>query len=342
MPANGVQELARQYRQLLFDYGYAESRDWPYAYAYFRNGIRIPDLGRSVEQEDSGVARRIDDPFSDEGFQEFVRVWNCPLSPSPGIRPTVTRLAYKIYRTQADLQAAMPDIFNGNYAEFRRWFLSSGAGEHALPDVFIAPFKSGEPPATSPDPVRKAMVADGDFWRVAAQPETASDSTQQQLFPQPSFAQQLSAGMAGLCSSRLALDIYRKRPDLQAFFPDPTGKDAVKYLVWLLTYGKREYRISRVFLSTLSRQWRAVVASLPSFRERLRYRTLLALANAVAVLGPLAGRVVRAHLLLRSLRTMNTLEGAGADEKSPPTQSDDPANGADAAVCYGAQTTPSE
>jgi hypothetical protein len=68
-----------------------------------------------------------------------------------------------------------------------------------------------------------------------------------------------------------------------------------------------EYQISSVFLSTLQRQWAAIVDSLPSFRERLRYRMLLALATLGASLGPLLGRALRAHLMLPSFEAIRTL-----------------------------------
>jgi hypothetical protein len=299
LPESGpLKELAEHYRQLLFDYGYSECRNWPYAYGYFSNGVRIPDLGRSIVQEDPSITDRITDPFSEEAFQEFVRVWNRPLPASSGQRPTITRLAYKVYRTRPDLQAAMPDVFNGDYHAFVKWLLSTDVGEHALPDVFLSPFKSVGPGDVSVAKSAKGEVlAGGDSWSLAAQSprDNGNDS---------GLAQLIWLGRAGLCVPRLALEIYSKRPDLQAFFPDPTGRDAVKYMVWLLSYGKREYRISKVFLSTLRRQWTAIIESLPNFWERLRYRMFLTLATLSAALGPLMGRAVRAHLMLHSFKAV--------------------------------------
>jgi hypothetical protein len=96
--------------------------------------------------------------------------------------------------------------------------------------------------------------------------------------------------------TRLAIQIYDKRPDLQAFFPDPAGGDAAEYLVWLLSYGKRQYALSEVFLSTLRRQWLAQVDRLPNVWFRLRYRALLHAAIVSAAVSPLLARMSRVPL----------------------------------------------
>ena len=292
LPESGaLRSLVEQYRRLLIDYGYNECRDWPYTYNYFANGVRIPDLGRSIDKEDAGIVDRIADPFSEEAFQEFVRVWNEPVR-TTNERPSITRLAYKIYRTRPELQAAMPDVFNGDYLRFLNWLLSSGAQEQSLPDVFLGPFKNGTRVAI---PARAEKIAShDDFWSTIV--DSSSDQTRNHL------AQLISAGQAGLSLPRLALKIHEKRPDLQAFFPDPLGRDGVRYLVWLLSYGRREYSISRVFLDRLYRQWNSVLDSLPNGWDRVRYRTFLALANIGSRLGALLGGSMRERLLLRVLR----------------------------------------
>lgn len=286
-----IDALSTEYQNLLLKYGYEQHRDWPYAFAIFENGQRIPDIGRSVHRECPDIAHSIENPFSEDGYREFVRIWNEPIDTSAD-GPVVTRLAYKLYRTRSDLQAAMPDIFNGDHWRFVRWLTGGGtSGELQLPDVFLAPFKANSVPENLFTPNRTqndAAIGAGDvFWR--AESERSGHGG-------PPLARAIAAGAARLALTRLAQEIYDKRPDLQVFFPDPCGRDSVKYLLWLLTFGKRQYTLSAVYLFALRRQWQAVVNSLPNPLSRLRYRALLFAATVVAKMEPAAGRFFQARL----------------------------------------------
>jgi hypothetical protein len=163
----------------------------------------------------------------------------------------------------------MPNVFNGDYRGFVRWLTLRAAGDHDLPDVFLAPFSTSN---EAPEPHAPNVGRYG-----ANCPKT---------HPTP--------------MTHLAWQIYNKRPDLQAFFPDPCGEDDTKYLVWLLSYGKRQYGISEVYLETLRRQWRVQIERLPSSWCRLRYRLLLNASIACAALSTLATRMPRVPLWLRT------------------------------------------
>ena len=260
-----LHSLVERYRKLLYNYGYRDCCLWPNAYGFFNNGTRIPDEGRSLHFESPAITAEIEDPFSEEGYQAFVHVWNQPLDEPDSKRPMITRLAYRLYRTRNDLQTAMPNIFEGDYREFVRWLTSAASTDHDLPDVFLAPFK------------RVPEVRD-------------APGIPQELLP---------AAGTHLKLTRLAHQIYSKRPDLQAFFPDPSGKDAAKYLVWLLSYGKRRYALSEVYLSTLRLQWEAEVARLPNVRLRLWYRTLLFGSVLTAAITPVVSPALKIPSWLR-------------------------------------------
>jgi hypothetical protein len=267
-----LQVVLQQYRELLYAYGYRESRGWPYAYGSFVNGTRIPDFGRPLHLEYPSITKRVSDPFSTEGYEACVQIWNEPLER----RPMMPQLAYRLYRANHDLQAAMPDVFHGHYQAFVRWLTSVGARDHDLPDAFLAGCRSEKPRA--PDDDR------------AARP----------------------APRAHIKLTRLAHQIYDKRPDLRAFFPDPSGEDAAKFLAWLLSYGKRQYALSEVYLSTLSRQWKAEVDRLPTLRARAWNRFLLAASMASAALTPILGHLFKipSSLLARSAKE-------GAEDVTP-------------------------
>jgi Lipopolysaccharide biosynthesis proteins, LPS:glycosyltransferases len=89
----------------------------------------------------------------------------------------------------------------------------------------------------------------------------------------PEQLNQLVAGEGKLKLTRLAQIIYETRPELQRSFPDPCGRDSVRFLTWILTYGKAEHHLAKPHLEPLRSQWNAVLDT-PS--ARLWHRLLLA------------------------------------------------------------------
>jgi len=99
----------------------------------------------------------------------------------------------------------------------------------------------------------------------------------------------MEAGGAGLRLSRLARAIYESRPDLQKWFPNPCGRDAVRFLTWLLTYGKMQYRLDQFFLAPLRQQWHAVLAA-NSFPAAVWHRAVYCAMAASVPLHRVMGR----------------------------------------------------
>ena len=107
-------------------------------------------------------------------------------------------------------------------------------------------------------------------------------------------------GNAKLHLSALARAIYESRSDLQQFFPDPCGRDSVRFLLWFLTYGAHEYRLADLLLAPLRKQWDAVVGSLDNPLQKVWYRCVLrTMAHSVK-------SRERARKLLSSARILRT------------------------------------
>lgn len=274
-----ARELVLQYRGRLYDQGYTECSRWPYAFGAFENGFAIPDVGRPTRFEAASVIARLSDPFSEEGYKAFIDLWNQPIQGPDGKPSEITRLAYRIYTAREEVQQAMPDVFGGDLVQFLSWVLSDGRKEFNLSDVLTAPIadavearkrqeaERGVRPKTSAPVVHEKVLRAlqvGGIWlsnEPPVQVETLNDL--------------IGSGRAKLQLSRLAAAIYDSRPDLHHFFPDPCGRDSVRFLLWFLTCGAREYKLSETLIAPLKRQWDAVVASLNNPLERAWYRLVL-------------------------------------------------------------------
>ena len=55
--------------------------------------------------------------------------------------------------------------------------------------------------------------------------------------------------------TNLAAFIYRKRPDLQAAFPDPFNSDRLPYAGWFLRHAREEYQLDQKFLISTALGW---------------------------------------------------------------------------------------
>ena len=253
LPA-GTRHLLFSYREELLAAGYLACKEWPYAFATFRNGVRIPDLGRPIHHEAPELLASIDDPFSDEGFRAFIEKWNSPVRDDDADSSGISRLAYRIYRTRTDVQSAMPDIFGGHYKRFLEWILVSGRIEHGLGDVFLTT-------------IVEAIGTCRNHQQARSWPETTAAN---ELSDQPVGNGDDDGNGTRLRLTRLAAAIYDMRPELQRYFPDPGGHNRARFLVWLLTYGRKEHNLSPSQLAPLKVQWRSVVAGLPNWWTRVR------------------------------------------------------------------------
>ena len=265
------QQLVEAYRQELLHAGYFTCRKWPYGFASFQNGTHIPDMGRPIHRETPEVVDAISDPFSDAGFEAFLKLWNEPVQDEDGARSGITRLAYRIYRNRTDLQSAMPDIFGGDYRRFLEWMVIDGREEYGLDEAFLAP-------------VSHAIRTCRDRRHGRAWPETAAPNE----FSNEPIGNSPANGGPSLRLTRLAAAIYRSRAELQHCFPDPRGRDSNRFLLWLLTYGKKEHNLSAHHTAPMEEQWRSMVGSLPA-APRLRHELIRrGMAASVHVRGALA------------------------------------------------------
>lgn len=267
-----LQELSTATQSIFSDYGrdllaagLPGSRNWPYTFSSFRNGVEIPDLCRMIHHEAPEILDAVDDPFSDRGFQLFVEIWNSAhFADFPGI----SKLAYRIYQVRTDVRRQMPDIFGRDYRSFLSWMSESGMTEHKIPAVFL-------------EPINQALAAmareQGEELKPAAVPTLTE------------LNEVVEAGDADnrLRWTRLSMAVYHSRPDVQAIFPNVFGADRIGYLQWFLTRGRFEHRLSQEHLLSLEEQWQVHLDSSPRAATKLARRVIFQRKYAAAFLNSL-------------------------------------------------------
>jgi glycosyltransferase involved in cell wall biosynthesis len=300
-----LRTLCDQYRRELFEQGYADCSRWPYTHGRFRNGCPIPDVGRHLLDEAPELLEQIADPFSDAGYEKIVRFWNAPVSPSSDVHPGVTKLAYRVYRLQEDVQAAMPDIFGRDYIRFLKWMLSQAPHQHLLSEPLLGNVRAAVESSSKAGGTQDfAAGEDASLKRTEPIEETNGPPLQlltlrEKLNASPALRRpERASGSARL--TVLARHIYDSRPDLQRVFPDPQGRDQAAYLAWLLYYGRETYSLNDEYLAPLRESLRLIRADL-KFTRRTRLSLYCKVLKLARKLSPLV-QTVRKSALRENLR----------------------------------------
>ncbi|MEO5678796.1 MAG: hypothetical protein ABIS47_03920 [Acidimicrobiales bacterium] len=135
-----VGALFARYRSLLEEAGHQETSGWPYAYAAFSNGIRIPDLARRIHRDLGPAARRFGDPADAGGPASYFAWLTAPREDSAGSAAPLTPLWQAIWESRPDVRRAFPDPAADDQEGFLRWLRASAGSEHGLaPELLPAP-----------------------------------------------------------------------------------------------------------------------------------------------------------------------------------------------------------
>jgi hypothetical protein len=131
--------LFDRYAQLLRDEGYETTKNWPYAFDWFDNGVHIPVVARLLYQDlDAAAAAAFGDPFQAGDTSSFYR-WLLEAGPLNGAgHSRIPRLWQAVYQSRADLQNAFPDIDGVDRDTFLDWTIACGLREHDIPDAFAS------------------------------------------------------------------------------------------------------------------------------------------------------------------------------------------------------------
>jgi glycosyltransferase involved in cell wall biosynthesis len=152
----GAADLYARYRELLLAAGFATARHWPYAFATFDNGVRIPAAARRLYLQLGDRARRFGNPFETGRPQSFFAWLNQPIDRRADI--VVTRLWHAIHGTTPAMQAAFPDLLGADRLSFANWTVHHGGAQHGVDAQLIPELTDAEgQPASSGVQMRRRI-----------------------------------------------------------------------------------------------------------------------------------------------------------------------------------------
>jgi glycosyltransferase involved in cell wall biosynthesis/uncharacterized protein Usg len=129
-----LRPLYEFYRDAVAAEGHETAWKWKYAFATFENGVKIPNLVRSLFREMGEATTRFANPFATDetGFFHYLTE---EISDPNGRRGsgTLPRLWWELHRLHPDLQRAFPEPFRREREPYLHWIQKEG--KRAFPDI---------------------------------------------------------------------------------------------------------------------------------------------------------------------------------------------------------------
>jgi hypothetical protein len=131
----GMKPVFELYRDHLMSNGWKECKHWPYVFAYFDNGVRIPDFVRRLYLEMGEAANKFGNPFTTKSNGQSYFEWL--QEEIDEATPNINRIMHEIYRVRIDLQLAFPDLKGLDRERFWNWMIMVGKSDYQLDDRFF-------------------------------------------------------------------------------------------------------------------------------------------------------------------------------------------------------------
>lgn len=252
--------LVADYRRALLDAGDDEWLAKPYEYA------RFSDLDQLVPSTLRALCRRVDplgerwpDPFAAAPAASFFRWATAPLAFPGGV---LHRAALALWEERGDLALAFPDVTGRDLEPFAAWIRRYGNGGAAAfgPPLLAGLGSPNAAPAAAEDAPRAsglealrldadaALLSRLDLGRPGALTGWLNDEIGAGHGKRPRL-------------TRLALLIYRTRPDVQRAWPDPLGTDRLAFAAWFVADARREFGLHGDLVTPVARGRRAAAAT---------------------------------------------------------------------------------
>jgi len=219
-----LRPLFEEYRDCVRQSGQHVYRKSPYHFDRFKNtDITIPGFARVALQETDPSGIRWPDPFDTENEDSF---FSWLVEPFIVDHRVVHRAALFLWQQEWGVRAAFPAPAGDDFPSFLEWYLTVGAEERGLHEVFYKPLDGVQPP--------KPTLEEKELERISGieLSHPGDDVTW--------LNEAVEGGSASLLT-RLAMAIHRSRADLTTTYPDPRGVDRDDFAYWMVTRGSVDY-----------------------------------------------------------------------------------------------------
>ncbi|HEY1014642.1 MAG TPA: glycosyltransferase family 4 protein, partial [Herpetosiphonaceae bacterium] len=152
--SESYQACFADYRRRLIDNGYHATRNWPYAYGAFSDGLAVTPPLRACLRERDRDGERWPDP-SELGAASF-RAWAA--APEDG---ALSPYALALHQLHPYLQRAFPDPRGRDHDDYAGWLVAQRGSSDLFADAYIQPIAA----ALAKRPVPRAAPDRAGLWR---------------------------------------------------------------------------------------------------------------------------------------------------------------------------------
>ena len=241
-----LRPLFERYRRLVEQAGHDRLRGIPYGYRTFSSSdVPVPWVARKLLQRMDPKGRRWSDPYDLHRPDSFF-AWLVEPVEYPG--GFLTRAALALWEQRDDLVHAFPDVCGADLVRFVSWLKFHHEGERAgLHPIFVEPNRSrteGVDPRT-----RRSSFGPMLHPYATTAVERASEVLARLDLTRPgAMAGWLNEPIPGTAKprpliTRLALLLYKVRPDVQRDYPDPLEVHQADLAYWFCRYAAHEFRL---------------------------------------------------------------------------------------------------
>ncbi|MEP7012237.1 MAG: glycosyltransferase [Acidobacteriota bacterium] len=286
-----LRPLFERYRAQVREAGHAQLVGVPYGFRSFPGtDVAVPWIARRLLQRMDPKGRRWPNPY-DIYNQDSYFAWLVePISFPGGI---LTRAALALWELRDDLVRAFPDVCGRDLARFADWLKLHGEGARAgLHSIFVEPVRSRE---TAVRGRRSTFGPELHPYDTVAVERSAELLSRLDLTRPGAMTGWLNEPIPGTAEhspviTRLALLLWKIRPDVQRSFPDPLEVHQAAFADWFCRHAAAEFRLHAdlvtPILQTLPRKTRMAL----KLRREATSRPEVPVANPLlAETHPLAG-----------------------------------------------------
>jgi hypothetical protein len=125
-------ELFSLYLEMLAEAGWWETRELPYAWGRFDNGVPIADLFRELYRDLERAGNAFEEPFSSTRPEGFYRWLTRRVDAAPDAAG-ITNLWHNVWQRRPDLQRAYPEPLAHDREAYLVWTRRTGVDEYGIP-----------------------------------------------------------------------------------------------------------------------------------------------------------------------------------------------------------------